>query len=203
MREKIIKLYKFDELSDEAKERARNWYREGNEFGWFGECHDSIKAFEKALPIKIRDYELGGYRPSSVSFSVTDDNVVELKGLRLRTWLINHFWNDLEEGKYYIGANGRTVSLDAKHRRSNATKEVSCPFTGVCYDENLLDPIRDFIFKFTPRQAETTLKELLEDCFSSLQKAIEDEIEYQNEDEQVDESIRANEYEFYENGERA
>lgn len=31
MRTKTINLYKFDELSDEAKEKARDWFREGND----------------------------------------------------------------------------------------------------------------------------------------------------------------------------
>ena len=34
MRIKHTKVYQYDELSDEAKEKARNWYRDGN-------CEDS------------------------------------------------------------------------------------------------------------------------------------------------------------------
>lgn len=41
MRTKTIKLYQFDELSDEAKEKARDWYREvGFDYEWYDSTYE-------------------------------------------------------------------------------------------------------------------------------------------------------------------
>jgi hypothetical protein len=50
---------------------------------------------------------------------------------------------------------------------------------------------------------EETLIELARDFMNWIYKQLEKEWEYQNSDEQVEESIRANEYEFLEDGTRA
>ena len=62
---------------DKFKVFHRTWWKES-------------KGFEKALPIKIRNYSYGeSFHRSYIQFEVTDENVELLKGLRLRTWLIN------------------------------------------------------------------------------------------------------------------
>lgn len=193
MRIQEIKLYKFDELSDDAKEKAREWYRDGLEYPWFQELADSLKGFEKSLPIEIKDYSYGlEANRSYINYEITDDNIQDLKGLRLRRWLINNFWNALEKGEFQ--------STGHKSRYSKMTKKVSCPFTGFCMDENLLDPIRDFINR--PNDKET-FESLIDECFESFINAISKDIEYYYTDESVDENILANEYEFTENGKTA
>lgn len=73
----------------------------------------------------------------------------------------------------------------------------NCPFTGVCYDEILLDPMREFM----ARPYKIELSELISDCLASLDRAIEKEIDYQYSDEAIIENIECNEFEFTENGE--
>lgn len=60
MREETItlKLYKYEELSDRAKEKARDWLREGNEYPWHDECLDSIKTFCKYFDIELTDWSV-------------------------------------------------------------------------------------------------------------------------------------------------
>jgi hypothetical protein len=187
------KVYKFTELSEDAKQKAIQYFREGNDYPWFSECNDSLKGFEKALPIKIRDYSYGEelYR-SYIQFEVTDENVGLLKGLRLRTWLINNFWNDLGKGKFYSLPTG-----SYKSRHSKMTKEVSCPFTGYCADEDLIEPIRRFIEK---PDKEITFELLIKMCFHSFAKSVASDIEYQNSDEAIIETIEANDYDWTEDG---
>lgn len=62
MRQETITLYKFNELDDTAKNKAREWYLEGLEFPWFNEYIDSIKAFCDEFNVTLEDYSLGGYR---------------------------------------------------------------------------------------------------------------------------------------------
>lgn len=50
MREITVKLFKFDELDDKAKERARDWFRQGNDgsFEW-----ENVKEDAKSVGIEI------------------------------------------------------------------------------------------------------------------------------------------------------
>lgn len=193
MREIIVKVYQFNELNDDAKDKARQWFRQGNDYPWFGEYRDSLKSFEKVLPIKIKDYSYGeeAYR-SYVRFDVTNAELMSLKGLRLRTWLINNFWSHIEKGKYLGHIKGKSVY-------SKMVKEVSCPFTGYCSDESLIEPIRKFL---KSPDANMTFEELIKECFESFIQDVASDIEYQNSDECIDETIEANDYEFDANGER-
>jgi hypothetical protein len=55
VREKIIKLYTFEELSDKAKERARDWYREGAlDHEWWDATYEDA---ERA-GLKIEEFDL-------------------------------------------------------------------------------------------------------------------------------------------------
>lgn len=51
MREITVKLFKFDELTDKAKEKARIWFREGNDgqFEW-----ENIQEDAKAIGLEIQ-----------------------------------------------------------------------------------------------------------------------------------------------------
>lgn len=61
MREEIVKVYNFGELSPEAKEAARSWYRQDPDiWGWADEWWQSALAFSKLWPVDIyeADYDL-------------------------------------------------------------------------------------------------------------------------------------------------
>lgn len=164
------KVYKFEELSDEAKEKAVQKWAERYEYSWDGEMRDSLEAFFKLFGVKCRGWEMvySGGR-SDVRLSVPYD-AEELKGDALREWV-----------KDYVGE----------------TLFESCPLTGVCFDETLLEPIRKFV-KGTA--GEETLKELMEDGFYSLSKEVAEDYEYQAYGEGARESLVVNEYEFTEKG---
>jgi hypothetical protein len=73
-------VYTFDELSDEAKERARGWYRASFEYPWFGEIQDSMNAFCDKFGVKILNYSLGDHRGSID----TDVMPSHFRGLKLK-----------------------------------------------------------------------------------------------------------------------
>jgi len=54
-----VSVYKFEELSDSAKDNARAWFREGNDYPWWDDSLGSIKAFCKELGVEIKDYQVG------------------------------------------------------------------------------------------------------------------------------------------------
>ena len=97
MRTAEVKIYSFDELSDEAKERAHaNWLNKGHEHFWAGEARDTIKAFESEFGVTIRNwrYDSSGYG-YDIRFDGISDEVLELSGNRARAWI----WNNLREDR--------------------------------------------------------------------------------------------------------
>lgn len=203
-----INLYKFSELSEEAKENAiENEIRKGidTSFYW-DEAHQSVKAFHDVFNTRE-----GFNSWLDVRFGYIEDNVRELKGWRLRKYIINNFWSDIHKGKYYsVKANhlirhkrvkSKTLSNGNAFNAyySAITIERSCPFTGVCYDMDLLDPIYNLI-DWKEDYSELTFEELMENCLDSLRASLESEDDYRNSDEAISEDLEANDYDFTEDG---
>ncbi len=140
---------------------------------------------------------------------------MDLTGQRLATYIWNNYKNDLFKGKYYNYESNTKEQI--KHKRiksvfyknsglwgnyyySAITLEHSCVLTGWCYDDDILDPIYNFLNK--PSKDGSNFRDLLEDCITSICKSVENEIEYRNTDEYIKEHIEANEYEFTKEGNR-
>lgn len=73
-------IYTFDELSDTAKEKARDWYRNGFEYPWWSEVQTSLKTFCDGFGVKVLDYEMGG-RGAHIS---TDADNSHFRGFKLK-----------------------------------------------------------------------------------------------------------------------
>lgn len=200
MRTIRTKIYKFSELSKAAKQKAIEWWKDTETFDYiYEEAFESLKAFSDIFAIKIQDYDFNEPYRSRYTFEA-DDNILELSGVRLRTYLLNNYYNTLFERKHYGEYKKRENGKYKYDRYSKCQYQPTCcPFTGVCYDEDLLDPIRNFISRPSTKE---DFKDLLEDCLSSLNKSLENEIEARCEDENVIETIEANEYEFKADGTR-
>ena len=80
MRTATVNLYQFAELSDEAKERAREWWRDGLDYPWWRDAEASIKAFCDHFGVKIKDYSIGAYEPCYLD---TDAENAHFRGVRL------------------------------------------------------------------------------------------------------------------------
>lgn len=196
MRTIRTKVYQFDELDDKAKERAIEDYRgDGPDTSHiYDEAHESVKEFHKLFGTKD-----GRRSWLDIYFDHMDDNILELSGVRLRTYIINNYYSTFFEPKSYGEYKKRDNGKWRYDRYSKCQfKETCCPFTGVCYDESLLDPLRKFIKKPTG----DSFKDLLEECISTLKQDLENEEEAMNEDDYISEEIRANDYEFTKEGKR-
>jgi hypothetical protein len=73
-------IYTFDELSDEAKERAISQHRQCVEYPWFSECLDSLNAFCDEFNVKVTDYTLSDCHMASIS---TDATPKHFRGVKL------------------------------------------------------------------------------------------------------------------------
>ena len=228
MRTAEVKIYSFDELSDEAKERAHaNWLNEGHEHFWAGEARDTIKAFESEFGVTIRNwrYDSSGYG-YDIRFDGISDEVLELSGNRARAWIWNNHGNVLLSPtvRYFTKIDGtriEAVGANSVRYRSKVfytrVYDGTCPLTGVCFDCDALDPIAYFAFgvewseKDRKRVASsrrlshdnnTTIEDLIRECVDSLFQSLQNDCEAQETMEYFADHCAANNYEFDEDGER-
>jgi len=177
-----LSVYSFAELSETAKEVAINQYRQTNDDDYHSldEFIDTLKKGCDAFNVLVVNYSIDPCYASQswVKTNNRNDNTGDLKGVRLRTWLINNFYD-----VFYTKERNKVV-------------ETCCPFTGVCFDENFLDTFRDFIKKPDNR----TFSDLIEEAIESVLQAIQADYEYQNSDEYIIETIEANDYVFLATG---
>ena len=119
MKTKTYTVYKFNELPEEAKQKAIEKWRSSDGYPFSYDNARSLEAFEKISPVKVSKWEYG-YQ-NFINFEMTcDDETAQLTGKKLAAYLKEHYGDILKQ---------------------------CCPFTGYCMDEPLLDPIRNFIKK--------------------------------------------------------
>lgn len=74
-------IYHFSELSEAAKEKARDWFRENYVLAWGDDSIASIRAFCDHFGAKLRDWNIGPYCP--LDYRVDFDNS-NFRGVKLR-----------------------------------------------------------------------------------------------------------------------
>jgi hypothetical protein len=207
-----ITVYSIDELSCEAKEKALSEIRSSYEPAWMNEYFESMKQGIDAFGFTLKnwriDYSCAARSHVSVKSDHTDE-INELTGVRLRTFILNNFYHVLFERKKYVMKTtsykkdgfGNTIPDKSEKRRISKIffKETCCPFTGYCGDEDFLDPIREFILdpcKYT------TLPDLIESCIEEVLESMENDYDNQMSDEYLTEYAEVNGYQFTENGKR-
>jgi hypothetical protein len=161
---KIIetKVFEFYELSEDAKEKAREWYREGAlDYEWW----DSVYEDAENIGLKITSFDLDRNRHAEGFFTMSAFEVSEK--------IIQEHGKDCETFKTAINFQSKynEIPIDEDGEKDTYTvKTLGMEFS----------------------------KSLLEDYSIMLQN----EYEYLLSDESVDDTIRANEYTFTENGKR-
>jgi len=196
------KIYKFNELSEEAQGKAIEDHRQfiAEDNPWHDERVDTLNAFEKIFPVKVKDWEYGYHNFINFEFTEDEDHE-ELTGWRLVAYLWNNYQDKLWKGKYYStpGYYDENKKYHYKFRHSKIILDNSCVLTGYCMDDDILKEIYQYMNKPDSRN----FKELLYDCLQEWVFAANQDYEYQMSDEAIKENIEANEYEFTENGELA
>ena len=173
MRTKTVNVYKFSELSDKAKERAKSNYATGEGYVWAGEAMDSLKALAKHFDGQLKDYEIDWFNSSysSASFDMPEMTEREIRA-KLK-----------ELGSY---------------NRKTGKGKGDCKLTGYCLDEDAIDG-----FRLAFRGGVRDLSALMESAFRSWLKAAQDDCEGYYSDEQFGEHCDVNGYEFDASGDMA
>lgn len=106
------------------------------------------------------------------------------------------------DGEKYVFIN-RFHGLVAIARRSKIIMEGAgyCPLTGVCYDCDVLDPLFEYYYNWArPEYRDLTFRDVMERCYDSLFKSVQEEYEYSASDEAVREYLSDQDDYYYENG---
>lgn len=186
-------VHKYAELSDEAKERARNWYRDhALDYDWWDCTFEDVKQVAALMGIEIDQIYFSGFWSQGDGACFTGTYAYRKGSLKaIREYA------PLDETLHRIAAD-----LAREQRRNFYQLQASVTHTGRYNHEfsttiavgHAEDSYRDI------GGAEDRITELLRDFMRWIYRQLEAEYDYLTSDEAVEEGITANEYEFDANG---
>lgn len=176
-------IYQFDELTDAAKEKAREWFRaaSAHDTWWAESVIDDAKRIGALIGFDVDEIYWCGFGSQGDGACWTGSAfyaagcaaaVARERPQDAEIQRIARAWRDLQRRNFYQIRGG--VSADDRYMRTSV---------GACRADDANQIVSDFA----------------DWIYCSLEK----EYDYLMSDECVDESIRANEYEFDEDGNRA
>lgn len=203
MRTVTSEVFKFDELGDDAKERARAWWRESLSFDdwWdasyddFAQCADILGINLRQRPVKLMNGSTR-YDPAIYfrGFSSQGDGACFEGTYSYRKGsskaIRQHAPQDTE--LHRIADELTQAQRKAWYRATASISHRGHYSHSGCMDIDV-DDCED------PDSIRQPLRDFADWMYSQLEK----EFDYQNSDEQVDETIRINEYEFDADGNRS
>ena len=188
-----VNVYQFDELSDEAKEKAREWYRNGSfNYEWWDFLYDDFKERAKEVGFDVTNIYFRGF------WSQGDGAMFEYDYMRdkLRLEFINQLGLSAMRKDWLI--NNTMTSGRGKHRGHY--------YHSRCCEHNIYWEVDNGDLHYWLESFESDFIDFVtdkyEDLCHELYKSLEKEYEYLNSDEVIDESLIVNEYEFDEDGNR-
>lgn len=187
MRTENINIYQFDELSDEAKNKARDWWRNGYEFD-VSYVLDNFKAEMEEFGVEVSKFTY------SVSYSQRDGAGFDYE-INLLEWLkVNAPKKSymlirrlLKENKIANAMRG-TQGFNWQNATHYNGVEVYDDFHVSARMTVYIEGFEADIFKWMENKAD------------DLYSRIRDELDYMHSDDHIDECLRINEYEFTESG---
>ena len=195
--------YVFDELSDSAKETAREWYRNGQlDYDWWDSVYEQADTAAKHLGIDID--RKGKHTPAiyfSGFWSQGDGACFEGTYRYKKGWrkaLCAEFGQGdtlnelLSIGQALQETQARQFyKLEAVCRQRGYYQHSGCMNVEVTHADSMYRDVGD---------AEDDIRDTLRSFADWIYDCLESEHDWLTSDEQVDESIRANEYTFNEEG---
>lgn len=203
-------IFSFDELSDAAKEKARRWWRDclAQDSDW----HNFI--FEDAVQCtKILGIEIATHSVKLIGGGTRQNLTIYFSG----------FWSQGDgasyEGYYYYAKQASKLIRKHAPQDSELHRIADCLFTiqkqagyglfavmkhcGYYQHSHCMMVDVQHSRGWNIELWEDSLPQLMRDFADWIYRQLEKEFEYQNADAQVDEAIRANEYEFEADGDIA
>jgi len=184
-------VYKFDELSEEAKEKVIEDARDFEAEYTLEEIVACMASAMDKMGITIKDYSINIDGSGYINLSVVDD---DLEGVRAYRYIVNNFFSEVNKKKLYYKEwkKRRKSDLDRKDWMDN------CPFSGLCYDFAIQSAWEDFCAEL--KQGERpTVRDFLDKLEWAYLKEQSDEY-YGFDEDAAREFSEANEYEYLEDG---
>ena len=189
-------VYKYDELSESAQQKAREWYVEGDFcYDWWDFCYEDFCRVAEILGIEIscrqgrgaEIYFTGFYHQGSGSSFVGTYRYAKGAVAKIKEYAPK------DEELHRIAYGLQEVQRRQFYRLVADISSVRDHYIRVeVYDPD--NHYRDI------GEAENEVRDLMRDFNDWMFKRLQDEYEYLTSDEAVAESIIANEYEFDEDG---
>ncbi len=187
MREISVKVLKYEELSDSAKETARQNYAANMGYLHGDEALETMTKLAEHFGGKVSNYEIdwtGAVCHSTMEFDMPDyENGFDATGY--------------ENGEAEIE---RRLGLLGEFNPETLKGVGECKLTGVCYDEDAIDG-----FRKAWHDGERDIHKLMTAAFDNMLKQCQSEYDCfyahgENDDSEFAEHCEANEMEFYEDG---
>lgn len=204
MRTIETKLYKFDELSESAKERAREWYREASAGDTPDDTLNDAVNVGALMGIEIEQRHWTnshGFKGSEPKISycaghVQGDGAAFAGSYRYRKGaakaVLDYAPRDAELHRIALALQAiQARNFYQLTARISEGRGLWVTVDAERYDDAAMTP-----------DAEDAITETMRDFAHWIYEQILAEFDYQSSDEAVDESIEANEYEFDEQGHR-
>ena len=197
-------VFQFDELSESAKEKARDWFREGRDESDFWAVLEDFGRIADLLGISLDTHQvtlMGGgtrYDPKiwySVGYCQSDYAAFE-GSYRYRTGAAKSIREYAPQDEKLHAIAGELQDIQKRNGYGITAKITHSDYYGLQVEAERSSGAE------VSDEDEKALKEAFRRLCRWLYDALRTEDEYQSADEQVDDNIRANEYTFTENGER-
>ena len=202
-------VYTFNELSDAAKEKAREWYRDGAlDYDWWDFVYDYWQSALDLIGFTDAKISFSGFSSQGDGASFTSgvdfgkvcafvlgqtdvsefgDTLTTLDVRQFNERHVDWLWSfDVCNDISY-----RVIRTSSRYSHENTCKVES---DGYSAHDSIDEAMRVF---------EEDLEELRRDLCHKIYRSLESGHDYLMSDESVDEMIEANEYEFNEDGSRA
>ena len=230
MKEITVRLYEYDELSDEAKRKAHeDWLSVNREHFCGGEVRATLKRLEEEFGIEVSrwSYDACSHDCGTVRFENWNDDQLALAGERARAFLWNNFGHLVMQPRthYYMKVDGKWRNCVGQESRKYESKvffdrtyDGTCPLTGVCFDNDALGPLACFCFGVkwdekakkrvtVPhderwRWESKTVEDVVRECVDALFESAQKDCEYQDSEEHFADMCSANDWTFEEDGTR-
>lgn len=197
---KIIEktIYTFDELSESAKEKARDWYRVGGfDYEWYDSVYEDAKQCAALIGITIDKIYFSGFS-SQGDGACFEGRYSYVKGAAKA--LKSHA--PLDKTLARIADELQALQRKNFYRLSAKVKHRGHYYHAHCTDIDVMKEDNNSYVNYADSETDKELCEILRSFMNWIYKQLEKEYEYLNSDESVSETILANEYTFDVNGKR-
>ena len=202
-------VYQFDELEDKAKEKARDWFRNGDTDFDTEFLFDDFERMGAMLGIEFKQQQVklmgGGTRGKPTiyfsGFSSQGDGACFEGSYYFATNAVAKITEETSgNDKRLIRIAEELEEVQALNANSlAATVRHSGHYSHEYSTDIEVERTDDSDSEVSDEHAEA-VRTCLRDFMRWMYRALEEDYEWRNADEQVDDNIRANEYEFTESG---